>query len=127
MAVDDTCQIVALLGRVLLGWGTAPPDISQFAIFYRPEGDGYVEQCPWTEMGIKPLPPGKPDMDNMRFFTEPKYKDGGLVAEVAYVTKLVARDPGGRAQPPYINQVDVTVKKVDGAWVVAEQRQGPVT
>ena len=35
---DDSCEIVALLGRELLGWGKAPPDISQFPIFYRPDG-----------------------------------------------------------------------------------------
>lgn len=126
MAADDTCQIVALLGRVLLGWGTTPPDNSQFVIFYRPDGGSYVEQCPWAEMGIEP-PPGQPDMDNMRYFTEPRYHDGGLAAEVAFITKLVARDAAGRPQPPYINQVNLTVRKVDGAWTLAGQRQGPVT
>jgi hypothetical protein len=127
MRADDTCRIVALLGRALLGWGTTPPDSSQFAIFYRPEGDGYVEQCPWAAMGIEPLPPGAPDMDNMRFFTEPRYQDGGLTAEVAFITKLTARDAAGRPQPPYINQVNLTLRKVDGLWTLAEQRQGPVT
>jgi hypothetical protein len=126
-AADDSCQIVALLGRELLAWGRVPPDISQFAIFYRPDGDGYVEQCPWAEMGIAPLPAGEPDMDNMQYFTEPKYDDAGLTAEVAFITKRVARDAAGRAQPPYINQVDLTLRKVDGAWTLAEQRQGPVT
>jgi hypothetical protein len=124
---DDSCQIVALLGRELLGWGRAPPDISQFPIFYRPDGDGYVEQCPWAEMGIEPLPPGEPDMDRMRYFTEPRYEEGGLAAEVAFVTSLVARDAAGRPRPPYINQVNLTVRKVDGLWTLAEQRQGPVT
>ncbi len=127
MRADDTCQIVVLLGRELLGWGTAPPDISQFAIFYRPDGDGYADQCPWAEMGIEALPPGQPDMDNMRYFTEPRYAEDGLAAEVAFITKLVARGAGGRAMPPYINQVNLTVRKVDGIWTLAEQRQGPVT
>jgi hypothetical protein len=127
MRVDDTCQIVAMLGRALLGWGTAPPDISQFAIFYRPDGDGYVEQCPWAEMGIEPLPPGRPDMDNMRYFTAPRYEGGGLAAEVAFITKRVARDARGRPLPPYIDQVNLTVRKVDGRWTLVEQRQGPVT
>jgi hypothetical protein len=127
MPADDTCQIIALLGRALLSWGTAPPDVSQFAIFYRPDGDGYVEQCPWAEMGITPLPAGKPDLDNMRYFTEPRYEAGGSTAEVAFVTKLVARDPKGSPMPPYINQVNLTVRKVDGTWMLAEQRQGPVT
>jgi hypothetical protein len=127
MAADDTCQIVALLGRALLGWGTTPPDISQFVIFYRPDGDGYVEQCPWAELGIEPLPPGKPNMDNMRFFTAPRFADGGLSAEIAFVTKLVARDKKGREMPPYINQVNLTVTKVEGRWALTSQRQGPVT
>ncbi len=126
-SISDTCRIVALLGRELLGWGKVSPDISQFPIFYRPEGDGYVEQFPWAEMRIKSLPPSNPDLDNMRFFTEPRYVEGGLAAEVAFVTRLVARDAKGGAMPPYINQVDLTVKKVDGIWTLAEQKQGPVT
>ncbi len=124
---DDTCQIVAMLGRVLLGWGTTPPDISQFPIFYRPDGDGYVEQCPWAAMGIKPLATGKPDLDNMRYFTEPSYRADGSAAELAYITKLVAHDREGKPMPPYINQVNLTVRKVGGTWTLAEQRQGPVT
>lgn len=127
IAIDDTCQIVALLGRALLGWGTTPPDISQFAIFYRPEGDGYVAQCPWDEMGIAPLPPGKPDMDNMRFFTAPQFEDGGESAAVSFVTKLVARDRQGRAQPPFINQIDLKLRKVDGRWTLVSRKQGPMT
>ena len=126
-SINDTCQIVALLGRELLGWGEVPPDISQFPIFYRPEGDGYVEQCPWAAMEIEPLPPGKPDMNNMRFFTEPKYSEDGATAKLAFITKLIGHDHKGREIPPYINQVDLTVKKVDGIWTLAEQKQGPVT
>jgi hypothetical protein len=125
--ISDTCQIVALLGRELLGWGKVPPDISQFPIFYRPEGDGYVEQCPWAAMGIEALPPGQPDMDHMQFFTAPRYADDGLAAELSFITKLVARDAKGRPLSPYINQVDLTVSKIDGHWALIEQKQGPVT
>ena len=101
--------------------------MSQFAIFYRPEGDGYVEQCPWKALGITPLPPGEPDMDNMQYFTAPKYEDGGQTAGVSFVVKLVGRDPGGRPLPPYINQTELTLRKVDGRWTLVEQRQGPMT
>jgi hypothetical protein len=124
---SDDCQIYALLGRELLKWDERPPDVSMFAIFYRPEGDGYVEQCPWAELGVTPLPPGRPDMDNMQFFTQPTHADDGLTASVAYVTKLVARGADGRARPPYINQVDLTLAKVDGHWVLKSRRQGPMT
>ena len=48
------------------------PDISQFAIFYRPREIGYVEQCPWADLGVERLKATKPDPDNMRFFTAPK-------------------------------------------------------
>jgi hypothetical protein len=125
--VCDDCQIYALLGRELLEWGQRPPDISQFPVFYRPEGDGWAEQCPWAQLGITPLPAGKPDMDKMRFFTSPKYKDGGMTAEVHFITKLVARDSRGRAMPPYVNQVNLTLKKLDGRWILAVREQGPIT
>jgi hypothetical protein len=125
--IDDSCQIFALLGRELLAWGERPPDVSQFAIFYRPEGDGYVEQCPWKDLGITPLPPGEPDMDNMQYFTAPRFADDLLTAEVSFVVKLVGRDDGGRSLPPYIDQTDLTLRKVDGCWTLVERRRGPVT
>jgi hypothetical protein len=123
----DDCQIYALLGRELLKWGERAPDVSMFAIFYRPEGDGYVEQCPWAELGVTPLAPGEPDMDNMQFFTQPSYSDDGHSASVAYITKLVARDRRGRARPPYVNQQNLTLSKLDGRWVLKRRQQGPMT
>jgi len=123
----DDGEIFAALGRTLLGWGQREPDISQFAIFYRPEGDGYVDQFPWAELGVTPLPPGQPDSDNMRFFTQPTYRDGGNVAEVGFVTRLVARDDHGRAMPPYLNQVNLTLRKTDGRWTLIDRQQGPMT
>jgi hypothetical protein len=106
----DDCQIFALLGREILGWGEKAPDTSQFAVFYRPdEGGGYVEQCPWAQLGITPLPPGEPDRDNMRYFTQPKY------------------DEGGRAMAPYINQANLTLRKIGGRWTLTAREQGPMT
>ena len=123
----DDCEIFAVLGRELLDWGRTPPDASQFAVFFRPEGDGYVEQCPWAQLGVAPLPAGPPDPDDMRYFTRPAYADGATRAEVKFVTRKVARDARGRALPPYVNQVNLTLKKVGGAWVLTAREQGPMT
>lgn len=124
----DDCQIFALLGREILGWGRKPPDISQLPVFYRPaEGGGYVEQCPWARLGITPLPPGEPDKDNMRYFTQPRYDEDGTTAKVAFVTQLVARDERGRAMAPHVNQVNLTLGKVDGRWTLTAREQGPMT
>src|SRR5262249_3728855 len=125
--IGDDCHILVLLGQELLGWGEVAPDISQFPVFYRPEGDGYVEQCPWAELGVTPLPPGKPNMDNMRYFTQPEYTDGGSTAILHRVTRLVAREERGRALPPYISQVRLTLRKVDGRWTLVSREQGPMT
>jgi hypothetical protein len=123
----DDCEIFVLLGRELLDWGKVPPDISQFSVFYRPEDDGYVEQFPWAELGVTALPPGKPDPDKMRFFTQPEYTDGGLTAVARFVTYLVARDESGRERPPYMNSVTLTLKKIDGRWILVSREQGPRT
>jgi hypothetical protein len=127
LMIDDTCQIFAVLGQELLGWGKSRPDISQFPIFYRPQGDGYVEQCPWTQMGITSLPPGEPDMDHMRYFTEPQYEEGGTIARVSFITKLTARDARGRPKAPYINQQNLTLRKTSGSWTLVAREQGPYT
>lgn len=124
---DDDCQIFAVLGHELLGWGKVAPTTSQFAVFYRPEGDSYVEQCPWSQMGVTPLPPGKPDPDNMQYFTQPKYEDGGTTALVSYIRRLIARDARGNPQPPYIDMLYLTLRKVDGCWTVTSRAEGPRT
>jgi hypothetical protein len=126
-AAKDDCQIFTLLGREVLGWGKVKPDISQFAVFYRPHGDGFVEQCPWADLGVERLQADKPDPDNMRFFTAPKYSADGKAATVSFVTKLVGRNPDGSARPPFISQEDLSLAKVDGHWRLVSRKQGPIT
>jgi hypothetical protein len=123
----DDCEIFALLGRELLGWGKVDPDISQFAIFYMPQGSGFVEQCPWADLGVKRLKATKPDPDNMRFFTAPKYSADGNTAAVSFVTRLVGRNPDGSARPPFISQEELSLKKVDGHWRLVSRKPGAIT
>ena len=123
----DTCAIFVVLGREVLGWDETPPDISQFAVFYRPQGDGYVEQCPWAELGITALPLGRPDPDNTRFFTEPEYSESGRKALVRFVIQRVARGPEGRPQPPFISQERLTLAKADERWVLVDRTLEAIT
>ncbi len=123
----DDCEIFTLLGRKILGWGKVAPDISQFAIFYRPQGDGYVEQCPWADLGVERLKATKPDPDNMRFFTAPKYGADGQTATVSFVTKLVGRNADGTGRPPFISQEELSLKRIDGHWRLVSRKQGPIT
>ena len=126
-AEKDDCEIFTLLGREILGWGKVEPDISQFAIFYRPQGDGFVEQCPWAALGVEPLKATRPDPDNMRFFTQPRYSADGKTATVSFVTKLVGRNPDGSARPPFISQEDLSLAKTEGHWRLVSRKQGPIT
>ena len=123
----DDCEIFTLLGREILGWGKVDPDISQFAIFYRPQGDGYVEQCPWADLGVERLKATKPDRDNMRYFTAPKYGADGKTATVSFVTHLVGRNPDGSARPPFISQEELSLAKIDGHWRLVSRRLGAIT
>jgi hypothetical protein len=103
------------------------PDISQFAIFYRPQGGGFVEQCPWAELGVDRLEASKPDLDNMRFFTAPKYSGDGKVASVTFVTKLVGRNPDGSARPPFISEEELSLAQMEGHWRLVGRRPGRIT
>jgi TIR domain len=131
----DDCKIFALLGRKLLGWGKVAPDVSQFPICYRPEGDGYVERCPWAELKVTALPltalpPDKrkiSDMPRVDYFTQPQYEDGGLTARVKYGHRLNGVDASGRRLPPYLSEMNLTLKKIDGRWNLISQDQGLVT
>lgn len=124
---EDDCEIFTLLGREILGWGKVEPDISQFAIFYRPQGDGFVEQCPWANLGVERLKATKPDPDNMRFFTAPKYSADRKTASVNFVTHLVGRNPDGTARPPFISQEDLSLAKTGGHWRLVGRKLGAIT
>jgi hypothetical protein len=120
----DECEIYALLGREILGWGKVEPDISQFAVFYRPQGGGFVEQCPWADLGVDRLQATEPDLDNMRFFTAPKYSGDGKAATVSFVTKLVGRNPDGSARPPFISEEELSLAKIEGHWRLVGRTPG---
>ena len=123
----DDCEIFALLGREILGWGKVEPDISQFAVFYRPQGDGFVEQCPWAKLGVECLQATKPDLDNMRFFTAPKLSGDGKAATVSFITRLVGRNPDGSARPPFISQEELSLAKIEGTWRLVGRTRGSIT
>jgi hypothetical protein len=123
----DESEIYVLLGREILGWGKVEPDISQFAIFYRPHRDGYVEQFPWDDLGVDRLQAAKPDLDNMRFFTAPMFSGDGKAAKVSFVTKLVGRNPDGSARPPFISEEDLSLAKIEGHWRLVGRRQSRIT
>lgn len=123
----DDCEIFTLLGREILNWGTVELDISQFAIFFRPQGSGFVEQCPWADLGVRPLQATKPNPDNMRFFTAPKYSSDRRSATVTFVTKLIARNPDGSARPPFISDEELSLAKIEGHWHLIDRRRGRIT
>lgn len=124
---DNDCQIFTVLGREILGWGKVEPDISQFAVFYRPQGDGFVEQCPWASLSVDPLQATKPNLDNMRFFTAPIYSADGKAATVSFIIKLVGRNPDGSARPPFISQEELSLKKIEGRWRLVSRKLDAIT
>ena len=113
----EDCKVMAVLGREWLHWDRQKPDLSMFAIFYRPQGGGYVEQCPWRAMGVTPLPPGQPDLHNMRFFTQPRYADDGRSASVNFVTRLVAIGADGKPLSPFVQVETCTLTKPAEDWI----------
>lgn len=92
----EDCKLMVVLGRELLHWDQQKPDPSMFAIFYLPaKGGGYVEQCPWRELGVSPLPLGEPNLHHAQFFAAPRYAPDGLSASVNFITKSVTTDQTG--------------------------------
>jgi hypothetical protein len=118
----EDCKVFAPLGRAMLGWGKTPPSAVQFPIFYRPQGGGYVEQCPWKALGVTPLPlPAFPDLKNVNFFTTPTYSPDGRVASVSFV---VHRNNGLHV---FVSQKDCKLEKTGKAWRFVACTQGPIT
>ena len=112
----EDCKVMAALGRELLHWDKQAPDVSMFAIFYRPQGGGYVEQCPWRTLGVTPLPPGLPDLNSMRFFTSPQYGGDGKSASVDFVTRLLSSDAGGHPARPFLRVETCALVKQGEDW-----------
>jgi hypothetical protein len=123
----EDCKLMAALGRKLLHWDTQKPDVSMFAIFYRPEGSGYIEQCPWKALGVAPLPPGQPDMSNMQFFTKPKYGPDRKTATMNFVTRLVSTASDGKPMSPFLSIQECTLFKAGATWQLKACQQGPIT
>ena len=112
----EDCNVMAALARDLLHLDKVRPDASTFAKFYRPEGDSYVEQCPWRELGIEPLPLGKPDLYHMRFFTSPLYGADGKTASINFVTRLVAVNKYGKPLSPFVQVQTCRMTKASQDW-----------
>jgi hypothetical protein len=78
-------------------------------------------------LGVDRLQASKPDLDNMRFFTAPKYSDDGKAATVSFVTKLVGRNPDGSARPPFISEEELSLAKIEGHWRLVGRKPGCIT
>src|SRR5580704_8436215 len=108
----EECQIWVALGRAVLGWGAHPADKTQFVIFYQPQGKTYVEQCPWSKLGVTPPPIQTPNLDDIQFFGTPVIQDGG---QTAVVSKTI-RIKGVRGA--FLRADMCVLKKSKGDWTL---------
>ena len=118
----EECQVWAALGRAVLGWGAKPADEKQFVIFYRPEGDTYVEQCPWSKLGVTPPPMQAPNLDDIQFFGMPVIQDGGQTAVVSKTIRLKGSRPG-----VFIEMDMCVLKKAKWEWTLDKCTMAAIT
>jgi hypothetical protein len=119
----DDCEIFAVLGKELLGWGVTAPDISQFVIFYRPSGSSYAEQCPWAKLGIARLEASKPDLGRMRFFTQPSYSADKNTATVSFIVRL--QGPGRSS--PFVSEDRCFLERHNSHWKLKACKEWGIT
>ena len=112
----EGCKVFAALARDLLHLDKNKPDKTMFAIFYRPDGYGYAEQCPWRELGIIPLAPLPPDTYNIRFFTAPRYSPDGKSASVIFVTEIFGVGMNGKTLSPIKMMQTCLLSKPTNDW-----------
>ena len=110
------CQVWTALGRSLFGWGAKPADARHFVIFYRPSGGGYVEQCPWAQLGVKPPRMQKPNLDDVEFFGTPVFENRGQTTVVDKTIRLNGKKAGPHGV--FMQTDRCTLHKVNKVWVL---------
>jgi len=94
-ASADDCAIFAAVGRAQLNWGAAPPIYALSPTWKRDGGRTYVQDCPWTRLGLaRPAIAGSAS-DLSFYFTPPVY-DGPRRRAVVQLSTSVKSDT---AQP----------------------------
>jgi hypothetical protein len=117
----EECHVWTALGRSVFGWGAKAADNRQFVIFYRPSGNTYVEQCPWSQLGVTPPPTQTPNLDNIEFFGTPDFQDGGLTAVVSKTTRI-------KGNPRLFMETDsCLLKKSNGRWTLDRCTMAAIT
>jgi hypothetical protein len=109
-ASADDCAIFVEIGKTQLNWRAAPPNMDFFPVWDRDGGGTYLEECPWTDLGVAEPTIGSPKSERSFFITRPKYV--GRRATVVYAIAL-----GG---PGHIFRSDHECKleKRRGVWRV---------
>lgn len=87
-ATPDDCAVFAAVGRAQLSWGAAPPIYALSPSWKRDGGRSYVQDCPWTRLGLAEPQIASQASDLSFYFTPPVYDRARRKAVVQLATSV---------------------------------------
>jgi hypothetical protein len=120
-ASADDCAIFLEIGKAEMQWGAAAPDYDFFPQFGRKGGGTYLEECPWSALGVAAPKIGGPQSLAGFYITRPVYSGTGASADL-HIRLRTAPRPDGSELAPYLKDEACTLEKRGGRWRLVECR-----
>jgi hypothetical protein len=101
-ASADDCAIFVEIGEAELQWGATAPRYDFFPQFDRKGGGTYLEECPWSTLGVAAPTIGGPQSHAGFFISRPVYSGTGVSAKL-HIALRGTQHPDGSEGPPYLH------------------------
>lgn len=112
-ASADDCAIFVEIGKTQLEWGAKPPAYDFFPVWDREGGGTYMEDCPWSALGVAAPAIGSPSSLKGFFIRRPKYSGAGATA--GYQVSI-RPDPASKAAGAFIAEYECKLERRARAW-----------
>ena len=120
-ASADDCAIFVEIGKAEVQWGATAPRYDFFPQFDRKGGGTYLEECPWSTLGVAAPTIGGPQSLAGFYITRPVYSGTGASADL-HIRLRSAPRPDGSRPAPYLKDERCTLERRDARWRLVECR-----
>ncbi len=125
-ASADDCEIIVEIGKAKINWGAKAPEYKFFPEITRTDGGTYLEDCPWTELGVAAPVVGTPDAVFAFSISRPVYSGTQATADIAERV-LHEPSPDGKQYAPFVEMEICTLEKRGGHWHLVACKLGLIT
>lgn len=124
-ASADDCKVIAEVGKAKLDWAAEPGEYRFLTRYILHDGEPYVEDCPWHELGVAPVPE-QSATDAFAYITRPTYSGDEASVEIGCST-IPGPGKKGQTVASYSSRQRCAVHRSNGRWHFVGCRTGPIT